>query len=278
MSADAHAQTHATATKPPTAEEAKKFVADAEQSLLKLWIEAGRADWVKSTYITDDTEILAAAGQREAIAAGVEVRQAGDALRRPRSWPETARKLKLLKLSLTAAAPADPAEAAELTRLARRWRACTARASTAPTKDKCLDLEELTKIMAKSRDPKSCSRSGPAGTRSRRRSSRSFVRYVELANKGARELGFADTGAMWRSKYDMPPDDFAAEVDRLWEQVKPLYDSLHAYVRRKLREKYGDVVPPTARSPRTCSATCGRRSGATSTRWSRRRAPIPATT
>ena len=76
-----------------------------------------------------------------------------------------------------------------------------------------------------------------------------FARYVELANKGARELGFTDTGAMWRSKYDMPPDDFAAEVDRLWEQVKPLYDSLHSYVRWKLREKYGDAVPADGPDP-----------------------------
>src|SRR4029453_4925564 len=70
-----------------------------------------------------------------------------------------------------------------------------------------------------------------------------FQRYVELANKGAKELGYKDAGAMWRSKYDMLPDAFAKEVDRLWEQVRPLYVSLHAYVRWKLREKYGDVVP-----------------------------------
>ena len=95
----------------------------------------------------------------------------------------------------------------------------------------------------------SSSTSGPAGTRSRRRSSRDYARYVELANKGARELGFKDTGALWRSKYDMPPDDFAAELDRLWEQVQPLYDSLHAYVRWKLREKYGDVVPANGPIP-----------------------------
>ncbi len=56
-------------------------------------------------------------------------------------------------------------------------------------------------------------------------------------------MGFADVGAMWRSNYDMPPDDFAKEMDRLWLQVRPLYVSLHAYVRWKLAEKYGkDVV------------------------------------
>ncbi len=76
-----------------------------------------------------------------------------------------------------------------------------------------------------------------------------FARFVELSNKGARELGFKDTGAMWRSKYDMAPDDFAKELDRLWEQVRPLYVSLHAYVRWKLREKYGDVVPANGPIP-----------------------------
>src|SRR5262249_31405836 len=73
--------------------------------------------------------------------------------------------------------------------------------------------------------------------------------YVELANKGARELGFADTGAMWRSKYDMPPHAFAKELDRLWEQGRPLYLSLPPHVRWELREKYGDAGPPHGASP-----------------------------
>jgi peptidyl-dipeptidase A len=76
-----------------------------------------------------------------------------------------------------------------------------------------------------------------------------YRRFVELSNEGAREMGFPDTGAMWRSKYDMPPDAFARELDRLWEQVRPLYVSLHAYVRTKLREKYGDIVPPAGPIP-----------------------------
>jgi peptidyl-dipeptidase A len=57
-------------------------------------------------------------------------------------------------------------------------------------------------------------------------------------------MGFKDVGAMWRSKYDMEPDAFAAEMERLWQQVKPLYDSLYTYTRRKLREKYGPAVVP----------------------------------
>jgi peptidyl-dipeptidase A len=75
---------------------------------------------------------------------------------------------------------------------------------------------------------------------------------------------------MWRSKYDMPPDAFAADIDRVWQQLRPLYVSLHTYVRHRLREHYGDVVPEAGPCRRTCSATCGSRTGRTSTRSWRR--------
>ena len=78
----------------------------------------------------------------------------------------------------------------------------------------------------------------------------SFERYVALANQGARELGFADTGAMWRSNSDMDPATFAQDCDRVWAQVRPLYQSLHAYARRRLGEKYGtDRVPASGPIP-----------------------------
>ena len=107
-----------------------------------------------------------------------------------------------------------------------------------------------------------------------------YERMVDLANQGAREMGFADVGAMWRSNYDMPREAFAAELDRLWQQVRPLYVSLHAYMRWRLAEKYGaggrgrGCADPRA----SCSETCGRKTGTMFIRWLRRRMPIPATT
>ena len=93
--------------------------------------------------------------------------------------------------------------------------------------------------MATSRDPAELKRAWlgwhAVGAPMRKR----YARMVELANQGARELGYADVGAMWRSNYDMPPDKFPKELDRLWAQVRPLYVSLHAYVRWKLAKKYG---------------------------------------
>jgi len=235
--------------RPPTAEEATKFVDEAEQDLLKLWIDAGRADWVKSTFITDDTEILAAQANEKAISAGVRyAKQATrfDGLKLP---AETARKLKLLKLSLTLAAPSDPVLAAELTRIAAAMEGAYGKGKYCPTKDRCLDLEDISRIMSTSRDAQELLDVWAGWHAIARPIRKDFVRYVELANKGARELGFADTGAMWRSKYDMTPEEFAKELDRLWDQVRPLYVSLHAYVRWKLREKYGDAVPATGPIP-----------------------------
>jgi peptidyl-dipeptidase A len=237
------------AASPPTPAEAKTFVDEAEKSLLQLWITQSRADWVKSTYITDDTEILAAQAADHTIAASVQY--AKDAVRFDKITvpEETARKLKLLKLSLTVAAPSDPAERAELTRIGTAMEGAYGKGKYCPTPDRCLDLEDITKIMATSRDAKELLDAWAGWHAIGGPIKKDYVRFVELSNKGARELGFKDTGAMWRSKYDMSPEALSAELDRLWQQVRPLYVSLHAYVRWKLREKYGDAVPANGPIP-----------------------------
>lgn len=243
-------------TKPPTPEEAKAFVEAAESRLLPLAIEAGRTEWVAETYITDDTELLTAKANERSIAATVELAKQAtrfDGLELP---PDVRRKIELLKLSLDIATPADPRQAEELTRtvsgmqgLYGKGKYCPQGSSTLVAlseKGKCLDLEDLSRIMANSRDPKQVREAWIGWHQISLPMKQDYVRYVDLANRGARELGFKDNGAMWRSKYDMPPDDFARECDRLWEQVRPLYLSLHTYVRRKLREKYGPGVVPAA--------------------------------
>ncbi|HOK45929.1 MAG TPA: M2 family metallopeptidase [Bryobacteraceae bacterium] len=237
--------------KAPTVQEAREFMEKVESTLLDLSTISARADWVYSTYINEDSEALSALhSERLMNAAAAFAKEAArfDKLTLP---PELARKMKLLKLSLTLAAPADPKESRELAEIVTRMQGMYGKGKYCPGGDqsKCLDIEAITKIMAESRDPAELLDVW-RGWRTISPPMRSdFTRYVQLANKGARELGFADTGAMWRSKYDMPPDVFAKEVERLWEQVKPLYVSLHAYVRHKLREKYGDIVPASGPIP-----------------------------
>ncbi len=235
---------------PAPAAGAKAFLDGAEKKLLALSTDAGRASWVQSTFITDDTEILAAQANERLIAATIAYAKEATRFDKVKLPADLARKMKLLKLSLTLAAPSNPKESEELTRITAAMEGAYGKGKYCPPgKEKCLDLEDITKIMANSRDPAELLDVWRGWHSIAPPLRKEFARYVELANKGARELGFADTGAMWRSKYDMPPGDFPAELDRLWEQVKPLYLSLHAYVRWKLREKYGDAVPTTGPIP-----------------------------
>jgi peptidyl-dipeptidase A len=228
----------------PTPEDAKKFIDDAEQKLLALQVDQARADWVKATYITDDTEDLAAKLDERAINATVEYAKQSTRFDGLALDPVTARKIKLLKLSLTIATPSDPKDSEDLTHIVSALEGAYGKGKYCPSgPDSCKDIEAITKIMAESRDPKQLLDVWTGWHSIARPMRLNFRRYVTLANKGASELGFKDNGAMWRSQYDMTPEEFSKELDRLWEQVRPLYTSLHAYVRTRLHAKYGDAVP-----------------------------------
>jgi peptidyl-dipeptidase A len=237
-------------TRKPTAEDARKWINDVEQKLLVLGVDAGRADWIRSTYIIDDSEALAAKMDERAINATVQYAKEATKFDGLQLDPATARKIRLLKLSLTIATPSDPKESEELTRIVSGMEGTYGKGKYCPSgPDSCKDLEVLSNILRDNRDPKAQLEAWTGWHAIAKPMRKDFVRYVDLANKGARQLGFKDNGAMWRSKYDMDPDAFAKELDRLWDQVKPLYMSLHAYVRARLHEKYGDAVPANGPIP-----------------------------
>jgi peptidyl-dipeptidase A len=226
-----------------TVADAEKFVADAEKRLSELTIKAGRADWVKSNFITTDTETVAANANKDLIAAVTELAESSrrfDGLQLPEA---TARKLKLIKLALTLPAPDDPAEREEITRIAASMEGDYGKGKYCEG-EKCLSLGDMEEILATSRDPEELKKVWLGWHKVSPPYRERYARFVELANKGAREMGFKDVGAMWRSKYDMEPDAFAAEMERLWLEVKPLYDSLYAYTRRQLAKKYGSALVP----------------------------------
>jgi peptidyl-dipeptidase A len=231
----------------PTPDEARVFLGGAEERLLALSIDAERAAWVQSTYITDDTTALAADAQTALIGATMELAAEAarfDGLALPQ---ELRRKLLRLKTSLGVAAPADPLLQAELARIATGLESTYGRGTYCPngSAGDCLSLPEMERTLAESRDTDALLDLW-TGWRSVSPPMRDdYTRFVELANAGARDLGFADLGELWRSGYDMAPDEFSLELERLWDQVRPLYTSLHCHVRAKLAEEYGSaVVPP----------------------------------
>jgi peptidyl-dipeptidase A len=232
-------------TAAPTVEEALAFLERAEAELLEAWIERDTAQWVQATYITQDTEKLAADANEAAIAKTMALARAATRFAALELPAEAARKMATLKTILTLPAPADAAKLGELAQLAAELEGMYGRGKVCPPGGgECLTIVEITDILATSRDPKQLEEAWVGWHAIAPPMREKFRRFVELGNEGARELGFADLGALWRAKYDMAPEAFAAELDRLWEQVRPLYEQLHCYVRARLAEKYGAAAVP----------------------------------
>jgi peptidyl-dipeptidase A len=227
-----------------TPEEAEKFVAEAERRRAEFGLRANRVSWINATYINDDTDIMAAESVNEGLALTDELARGARRFDGIAVKPETARKLKLLKLAFTDPAPSDAKAREELSKLIVSMQSDYGKGKYCPNNDqsKCLTLGDMEKILAESRDPAELKKvwlgwhtvSSPMRGR--------YARFVELSNQGAKEMGFANTGDLWRSQYEMSPPDFSAETERLWQQVKPLYDSLYIYVRNKLADQYGDNI------------------------------------
>ena len=228
-----------------TAADADAFVARAERELAEFSLINNRAQWVNATYITDDTNALAA--YFGTIDTEMRVRLAGEAARYANVSglsADTRRKLGLLRNGLVLAAPTTAGAAAELNRISTDLASQYGRGH-ATMNGETIDGNETEARMGTVRDPAQLremwtSWNDNVGSPMRGE----YQRLVEIANQGARELGYPDTGAMWRSKYDMSPEEFQQLTERLWQQVRPLYEELHCYVRAGLNRRYGDQVQP----------------------------------
>ena len=255
QAAPASALIAAPSSAPATVAQAEQFIRAAEARLEKAGINAQRAEWVSENFITDDTEVITAQASEQSLAASGEIAlQARQFNGLPLS-AENTRKLKLMQLALVLS---DPTERADYARLAASMTGAYGKATYCPTridgnkgsKGECLALGEMEKIMAESRDPARLKEIWLGWHAQSPAYKDRYAQYVALSNKGAREMGFADTGALWRSQYEMTPEAFSLEMERLWQQVKPLYVALHTYTRYKLRAAYGtDVVPVSGPIP-----------------------------
>ena len=234
----------------PTVAQAEEFMKKAEAELSDLGTRTNRAQWVQSNFITDDTEALASDAIEHTTAVTTELIDQARQFEGLQLPPDLARKFKLLKLSLTAPAPKDPKLRREITEIGTSLEGEYGKGKYCRKPDECLDITAIERIMSTSRDPNELKDIWIGWHAIAPPMRERYARFVELSNQGAREIGFKDTGSMWRSNYDMKPEEFSADMERLWNQVQPLYLSLHTYVRAKLVEKYGaNVVPPDGPIP-----------------------------
>ncbi len=236
---------------PATAAEAKAFIDDVDEGLKKVWIAQARADWINQNFITDDTDALAASAQETSmeyvtrkIKESVRYRGVKDLA------PDVARKLELLRRGTVLPAPTDAKERKELAELGVSMQSAYGKGKYCSdnlkkfkgkdAKDNCLTLGDLSKVLETEKATWDERKEAFLGWRTISVSLRKpYERFVELGNKGAKEIGQKDLGELWRDRYDMSPAELEADVERLWQQVKPLYDELHCHTRARLRKKWG---------------------------------------
>lgn len=237
---DSSTQGSATAVKAD--KDADAFVARVNKEIKATYPDLTAAQWLSSTYINDDSQRVAAKANERFLGQLNGWIKAAKPFEGQKMSPESARAILLLKLSTSMPPPSDPEKLAELTRIASKMegdygagKSCT---GTGDGKV-CRDLGELSEVLAKNRDYQAQLDAWQGWHTISQPMRKDYVRFVELVNEGAKEMGFADAGEMWRSGYDMTPAEIAAETDRLWGQVKPLYEDLHCYTRTKLQTRYG---------------------------------------
>ena len=230
---------------PLTPDGARKFVATVEKDLYDLSVIGGRAAWVNATYITDDTDALAAYFGTIGTEKGVKYAlEAAKYAAVPGLDFDTARKLNILRGALVLPAPSAPGAAAELNTIATRLQSTYGK-GRATHNGKSITGDDAEELMGTLRKPAELTEIWKSWHENVGRPMRGdYARMVQIANLGAKELGYPDTGAMWRSQYDMTPEQFSATYERLWSEVKPIYDQLHCYTRTKLNQRYGNSVQP----------------------------------
>jgi len=223
-------------------ETADQFIARVNQEIKALAPETIASQWLSATYINDDSQLIEAKyNERYLTQLNTWIEQARKFEGQQMS-PETARAIQLLKLSTAMPAPRDPAKLAELASIVSRMGGtygkgtyCTGEGDA----QQCRQLGELEDVLRSSRDYDQQLDAWQGWHTIAPPMRKDYVSFVGLVNQGASEMGFADTGEMWRSGYDMTPAEISAETDRLWGQVKPLYEQLHCYTRGKLETEYG---------------------------------------
>ena len=230
----------------PTLAQAQAFVAAAEKEALDYYIEANLVQWVNNTYITQDTDELAA--RNGAKGTEMQVRFAKEAAKYeavPNLPTDLRRKLDKLRAGIVLPAPTTAGAARELNEIATRLQSAYGK-GMGRLDGKPINGSDIEAEMGRPHTPAEYAEMWQSWHDQVGKPMKAdYARMVEIANQGARELGFSDVGAMWRSGYDMPPDQFAALTEKIWQEVKPLYDALHCYTRTKLNEKYGDAIQPS---------------------------------
>ena len=225
-----------------TNQDLEEFLANVELENKKDGPVIYSASWISSNFITYDSQkVIADYGTKYTLKSLERSRQAAS-FDRLNTSKENRRMLNILKSSFVMPPPLDEMLASELSEITTNLEAMYGSGEHCFDNGECYDLEAFESIIDNSRDPKELLRAWEGWHEIGKPMKPMYMRMVEIGNQGSVDLGYEGLSDLWFSKYDMPADDFLDDTDRVWNDVKPLYDALHCHVRAKLNEHYGDEV------------------------------------
>ena len=225
-----------------TNEDLEEFLANVESENKKDGPVIYSASWISSNFITHDSQkVIADYGTKYTLKSLERSREAAgfDGLDISK---ENQRMLNILKSSFVMPPPLDEELASELSEITTSLEAMYGRGEYCFDDEECYDLEAFESIIDNSRDPKELLRAWEGWHEIGKPMKPMYMRMVDIGNQGSVDLGYEGLSDLWFSKYDMPAEDFLDDTDRVWSEVKPLYEALHCHVRAKLNEHYGDEV------------------------------------
>ncbi len=228
---------------PATLQEAKEFLENAEKDIETYSAEAARIYWINANFITEDTDWLSSKIGAEGAEMATRLANGAKRFNGLTLPADMRRKMDGLKRGSEFPAPEKEGAAQELSKIMTELNSTYGKGKFEHD-GKTINLGEASDIIAESRDPEELQTVWQGWRTISPSMKNDYARMVEIINEGSNELGYADAGALWRGGYDMDGAAFVKEADRLWGQVKPLYDQLHCNTRAALNEKYGDEVVP----------------------------------
>ncbi|MDB9940400.1 M2 family metallopeptidase [Gammaproteobacteria bacterium] len=203
---------------------------------------ASSAYWLQANFITYDSQkVVADYGKRFQLLALERARQAST-FDDVEVSEENRRKLNLIKNSFVMPSPLDDTLAGEIANIMAELDAMYGAGQHCFGEGDCYDLEAFEGVIDNSRDPDELLKAWEGWRNIGTPMKDKYLRMVEIGNLGAKDLGYEGLTDLWFSQYDMPAEEFLAETDRVWDELKPLYDALHCHVRSELSEHYGEEI------------------------------------
>ena len=227
-----------------SSEDLEKFLASVESENLLEGPTVSSASWISSNFMPYDSQKVIADYSKRYTLKALETSRDASNFNDLVTTSSNRRQLELLKSSFVMPPPFDDKLAGELSEISTKLEAMYGSGKHCYDDGSCLDLEAFENIIDSSRNSSELLKAWTGWHEIGKPMKPMYLRMVDIGNQGSKDLGFDGLSDLWFSKYDMPAETFLNETDRVWEEVKPLYEALHCHVRSKLNSEYGDDIVP----------------------------------